>query len=32
MNHKIELELLEYIFEFTLEMSYKYSAEFSIFM
>ena len=32
MNHKIELALLEFIFEFTLEMSYKYIAEFSAFM
>lgn len=32
MNHKIELALLEFIFEFTLEMSYKYIADFSAFM
>lgn len=32
VNHKIELTLLEFIFEFTLEMSHKYIAEFSAFM
>lgn len=32
MNHKIELALLEFIFELTLEMSYKYIADFSAFM